>query len=276
MSPDFINRMAARAPGRKGRMKVYQCLMRGLGFVDKDIFTIALIGADGAGKSTIAYRLRRSFPLPLKYLYMGVNPRSSNFVLPTTLLAEFLKKRLGNGNGHSRKKGRLKCPAKDKSRWQRNLRAAARITCLLPEEWYRQLISWIYQACGYCVLYDRHFAIDFEPSRNELQSRYIPLPDRLHRWFLAQFYPRPDLVIFLDAPPQVLLSRKGEGSISYFKERRKAFFDQGKRMPNFSVIDASLSEDEVYRGVFHAIAEFYEKRTGRSPLTALDAEEMSR
>ncbi|RJR39519.1 MAG: hypothetical protein C4576_21475 [Desulfobacteraceae bacterium] len=276
VSPDFIQEMATKAPGRKNRMKVYQYVMRGLGFMDKGVFTIALIGADGAGKSTMAHRLRRSFPLPLKYLYMGVNPSSSNFVLPTTLLAGLIKGRFGSGNGNLQKGGAAPGSAKGKSRWRRDLRAAARIACLLPEEWYRQLISWIYRARGYCVLYDRHFAVDFEPSRSELQTRYIPVADRLHRWFLARFYPRPDLVVFLDAPPHILLARKGEGSLSYFNERRRAFFDQQKRMPNFTVIDASLPEDEVYHRLFLTIAQFYEKRTGRSSMTDLNAEGMSR
>src|SRR5437667_23836 len=47
-------------------------------------FTVALIGPDGAGKTTIGRRLEKSLPLPVRYLYMGVNAEASNALLPTT------------------------------------------------------------------------------------------------------------------------------------------------------------------------------------------------
>ena len=40
-----------------------------------------------------------------------------------------------------------------------------------------------------------------------------PLRHRLHGVFLDRWYPRPDLVIFLDAPAEVLFARKHEGTI---------------------------------------------------------------
>ena len=40
--------------------------------------TIALIGADGSGKTTIAKMLLESPPAKMKYLYMGLNIESSN------------------------------------------------------------------------------------------------------------------------------------------------------------------------------------------------------
>ena len=46
--------------------------------------TVALIGADGAGKTSVARALERSRDLPIKYLYMGINTEASNHMLPTT------------------------------------------------------------------------------------------------------------------------------------------------------------------------------------------------
>jgi hypothetical protein len=58
------------------------------------MFTVALIGPDGAGKTTVGRKLIESFPLPITYLYMGVNDASSNRMLPTTRLARRIKKAL--------------------------------------------------------------------------------------------------------------------------------------------------------------------------------------
>src|SRR6266571_1664289 len=50
------------------------------------MFTVALIGPDGAGKTTIGRRLEQTLPLPVRYVYMGINYEASNHVLPTTRL----------------------------------------------------------------------------------------------------------------------------------------------------------------------------------------------
>ena len=56
------------------------------------MFTVALIGPDGAGKSTIGRKLQEISPLPMKYVYMGVNLESSNLVLLTTRLLLEIKR----------------------------------------------------------------------------------------------------------------------------------------------------------------------------------------
>ena len=45
---------------------------------------IALIGGDGAGKTTLTRMLVEAEPQRLHYLYMGVNVESSNVALPTS------------------------------------------------------------------------------------------------------------------------------------------------------------------------------------------------
>ena len=47
-------------------------------------FSVALIGADGAGKTTVGRMLEQRSTLPVRYLYMGLNPAASNRMLPTT------------------------------------------------------------------------------------------------------------------------------------------------------------------------------------------------
>src|SRR5690606_16626163 len=53
----------------------------------RGVFTVALIGPDGAGKSTISRKVVEMLDIPAKYLYMGVNLEASNLMLPTTRLA---------------------------------------------------------------------------------------------------------------------------------------------------------------------------------------------
>ena len=57
--------------------------------------TVALIGADGAGKSSIARRLATESTLPIKHIYMGDNPEAADHMLVTTRLLLTVKRWLG-------------------------------------------------------------------------------------------------------------------------------------------------------------------------------------
>ena len=229
------------------------------------MFTVALIGADGAGKSTIACKLQDSSPLPIKYLYMGINPASSNYSLPTSRLVRFVRMKIRQ---HDQKKGKtneriLRDSGKRKKKRLPNLRAFLRIFIFLSEEYYRQCISWIYQIRGFIVLFDRHFAFDYDVNIVD-KIRHQTIADRLHHWLLSRFYSRPDLVLFLDAPPAVLFDRKGEGTLDYLEDRRKSFLEQGKQTPNFIIINAAEPVEKVLSQVSGHVLRFYENRTGKS------------
>ncbi|MGH3470565.1 MAG: hypothetical protein ACRDPG_00785, partial [Nocardioidaceae bacterium] len=59
-------------------------------------FTVALVGADGAGKSTVSRMLTRTaLPRPVKRIYMGVNLEASTLMLPTTRLLLAAKRARG-------------------------------------------------------------------------------------------------------------------------------------------------------------------------------------
>ena len=225
--------------------------------------SIALIGPDGAGKTTITRMLESSSLLPFKYLYMGINLEASNVALPTSRLIEYLKQSRNRRSGVSRPRGKS---VHDRSNPKRKpmgkLWALARLVNRLADEWYRQLISWSYQLQGYLVLYDRHFLFDFaiDSIDNENQS----LSKRVHRWCLTHFYPRPDLVIYLDAPAEVLFARKGEWTPQYLEHRRQAFIQQGKQTPNFVQIDVSQPLDIVHAEVLGHIMRFYRNRKART------------
>lgn len=204
---------------------------------------IALIGPDGAGKTTITRMLQESGATSFKYLYMGVDIPASNLALPTSRWVERLKSRPESA-GPADTGTRPHHPGP--GRRGGGLRGFARLGNRLAEEWFRQLVSWVHQARGFTVLYDRHFVFDFAP---EIAGGDEPVDRRIHRWCLMHFYPRPDMVIFLDAPGALLFARKGESTIAELERRRQGFLRLGQRTPGFVRVDATRALPEVYAEV---------------------------
>jgi thymidylate kinase len=227
--------------------------------------SVALIGPDGAGKTTLTRMLEQSDVLPFRYLYMGIDIPASNLALPTSRLIERLKQRgpaAGGGTAATSRparKGLLR-------RLGRRVWSLARLCNRLAEQWFRQFVSWYYQARGYVVLYDRHFVFDFSP---EITGEALSLDKRLHQWYLWHIYPRPDLVIFLDAPGALLYARKGEQTPEELERRRQAFLATGRRLRNFVRVDATRPLPEVFAEVTDHVVRFCQ-RPVRQPAEARD------
>lgn len=213
---------------------------------------VALIGCDGAGKTSVAEMLTRRSPFPVRYVYMGVNADSSNVSLPTTRLVHALKVR--GVRKERRKRGEaVSAPVslhgiEHRKDSRGKLWAALRLMNRIAEESLRQAVSTWYQARGFVVVYDRHFLFDYGAGKPPRR-----LSDRIHRWFLERVYPKPDLVLFLDAPSDVLYARKPEVPIDYLDARRRAYLHQGRSIERFELIDASQQLDNVYAEVTRRI-----------------------
>jgi thymidylate kinase len=213
-------------------------------------FTVALIGCDGAGKTTVARRLEDERDLPIRYLYMGVSSDSSNRQLPTTRLVHLVKRRRGAPPDTRGPRESNVEPPRPKGlvpRIRKSVRASLRLTNRLAEEWYRQALATAQLLRGRIVVFDRHFTADYYAA--DIASRPSTISRRLHGFLLTKVYPQPDVVVFLDAPAEVLFERKGEGTIASLSRRRDEYHALGRTLPNFSVVSATQPLEQVVRQV---------------------------
>ena len=214
------------------------------------IRTVAVVGPDGAGKSALVAALPASLPVPSATVYLGVNLEASRSMLPTTRLALALKRR---GSGRPDLTGRFEAPVDGPGGVRRAARRTLRLVAWIAEEWYRAALVALRARGGRLVLCDRHFLCDYyaadvapRPGRSLLS--------RIHGWQLGRFYPRPDLVLVLDAPPEVLHARKGEDSLESLAGRRADYLALKDVLPAVEVIDADRPFDEVLAAATAVIA----------------------
>ncbi len=220
--------------------------------------TVALVGPDGSGKSTVAQAVVKRIAVPARYLYMGVNLESSRDMLPTTRLVLAAKRRRG---GRSDMTARVPAATDHGGRWTPvdSARSVVRISAWIAEEAYRAILAGRARGRGEVVVFDRHFFCDYyatdvrSPAPGEPRRR---LASRIHGAVLRRWYPRPDLTVLLDAPAEVLLERKHEGTLEEIEERRQNYLALADVLPAFVVVDATRPLDEVVADVVARIEAF--------------------
>lgn len=232
-------------------------LIRGLGRLARrrPLVTVALVGADGAGKSTVSRALADAdLPAPVKTIYMGVNLEASTLMLPTTRLLLAAKQRRGGRPDlvASRLQPSSEPPPGGSRDWRRSARDSARMSVWMLEEWLRQLVVVAYGARGYIVVFDRHFLADYYHA-DIAEGAGRGLVGRLHGWMLTHAYPKPGLVICLDAPAEVLYLRKPESSVEWLEQRRQQYLSLGDVVPVLEVVDADRSLEVVIDDVIGRI-----------------------
>lgn len=224
--------------------------------------TVALIGPDGSGKTTIAHRLVDELGVPAAYVYMGINPDASERQLPTTRLVWALRRRRGitpdSGPPAAPDEGRDGA-GRGGAGLRREFRSLLRVGNLVAEECYRSLLVRLEERRGRVVLFDRHYFLDYH-AHDIATGRPRSWARSLHGRFLQHVLRKPDLVVYLDAPAEELLRRKGEGTVDDLR-RRQADYEQAMSTLRVARVDAHRELDVVVGDVRRAILEF-RGRTG--------------
>jgi thymidylate kinase len=173
---------------------------------------IALLGPDGAGKTTLARSLAGALPVHVRYVYSGLWQRKQR------------RSRLEGVRGGPR--------------LQRLLRVA-RIG--MVTRWYRRH--------GHLVVLDR--------TPHEVQLRGSGLNGRLNTLAVRLLVPIPDLVILLDAPPEVLFARKGEHSVEVLDGLRRSYRTMLEQFPAHATVDARADAETVRRQAIEVIRQHW-------------------
>jgi thymidylate kinase len=127
----------------------------------------------------------------------------------------------------------------------------------LGKQWQRYLLSRHYRACGKLVIFDRY-------SYDALLSspKHLKLKSRIHRWLLAHCCPPPDLILFLDAPGELLYARKGEHNPVALENQRQQYLHLRSKLPQMVVVDATLGAESVQKEVTRLVWQQYMQQFG--------------
>lgn len=214
---------------------------------------VALVGADGAGKSTVARRLPALLDRPVTTMYAGDNPAVDGGVLATTRLLDRRRRHAATPIVH----GPPPLERPPRRAMLRRLASAPLSVLLLAnqcaEEHARLRRAARIARSGDVAVLDRSYLHDY--WHHDVAAADRSLRQRIHGWWLMHALPRADLVIVLDAPAEDLFARKAEGSVEALARRRAEYADLDDLAGATVVLDASRPLPEVEMAVATVIAD---------------------
>lgn len=209
---------------------------------------IALIGADGTGKSTISRYLSEALGVRARTIYMGSNPSAATHVLPTTRLLWAMKRALDKELHHSGPPDanhfRTR-PRTARRRLYHHVKSLARLVPLVTDELYRFGFAAWHLRRGRTVIVDRHPLPDHFGRDRRGTRGWLRAGDRIHGWLIEHVYPRPDRIVHLDAPVEVLWARKPEGSREALEARRSEYREFAADDRTVVTVDATAPIEDV-------------------------------
>ena len=235
---ELRRRAVLRHPGRFLGNRLHSLLDRVRRVWRPDGLNLVLLGADGAGKSSLIEALGPRLA--------SVFARSACYGFAPSILQHLLRRG-------------------DRSTSQPHaLPARSFLTSVVRAAYW-----FVYYTFGYgmrhlamarstLVLNDRHFVDILVDTR---RYRYGgPL------WLLRLIWrliPKPDLIVLLDAPPEVLQARKQEVSFAETARQRRAYLSLVRTMKNGHVVDATQSREHVAGDVSDIILRHFAARIAR-------------
>ena len=201
------------------------------------MLTVAIIGADGSGKSTVTGLVVDQLDVPARRMYLGVSAASATHPLPTTRLLHQARVSTGQPLPAAGPPDTTSNAGSARSTMGQ-VRAFGRLANRVSEELYQEAIRRWHQARGRVVVCDRFYLADFhahdlsdDPSRT--------WDRRVHGAFLRWCFSAPDLVVLLTAPAEVLYERKHEGSIDSLTRRQAEYASYAQTVTEALVVDAT-------------------------------------
>jgi len=193
---------------------------------------VVLLGLDGSGKSTVLAALETIFSPPA-FPETRIISRHPGFLYDRLLQVKPSSHHSDDGPIAIEHYGKPSHGA---------IKSVGKLG-ILALDWFAgywgQLVH--QRAKGHLILFDRHFFLDI--AIDPLRYRYGgPL------WFahlMGRLLPKPNLVILLDAPIEVLQNRKQEISFEEATRQRAAYLELIQEWPNSHIIDVSKPLEHV-------------------------------